>query len=376
MNISFLTSSHLHFDDRIYHHLADSLSKKGHSIEIVSSISKLKIDAKISINNFAGNSLTKREKIKIFTEKLFSFSPQIIICSEPITVIAAKKYSKKTNAQIIYDITEWYPSKKNLANHSKISKGFHFFKYLFFNIYAAFYSDGFIFGEYYKSKPYKFLFPSTPFTFIPYYPKSSIIHSVKSTLKSDTLRLSYSGKISVEKGFINFLNVLNLLSKQDPKLLIAVKIIGWYDPKEKFILQKSLKNLPDNISFAFYEFQELQKYIELINDTDIFIDLRSNDFENSHCLPIKLFYYIALERPVIYSNLKAIKKEVDIEQFGHLVNPTDTQKIVNLITDYIKNSDLYSNHCSNAKTLFKTTYNWEKIEAQFINFIENFEKNK
>jgi len=376
MNISFLTSSHQHFDDRIYHHLADSLSKKGHSIEIVSSLSKLRVESKISINSFEGSSITKREKIKLFAKKLHSFKPHIIICSEPITILAAKKYTKKTNAQIIYDITEWYPSKKHLRNHSKKTRGFHFLKYLLFNIYASFNCHGFIFGEYYKSKPYKFLFPNTAFTFVPYYPKLSIIQAVKPILKPNTLRFSYSGKISVEKGFTNFLAVLNLLSKQHPKLLIIVKIIGWYNPKEKFMLQKAVKELQNKIKFTIYEPQELQTYIKLINDSDIFIDFRSTDFENSHCLPIKLFYYLALERPVLFSNLKAIKKEVAIEQFGYLVNPTDTQKIVDLINAYIKVPNLYSTHCKNAKTLFKTMYNWEKIEAQFINFIENFEKNK
>ena len=78
-------------------------------------------------------------------------------------------------------------------------------------------------------------------------------------------------------------------------------------------------------------------YLELIKDTDIFMDLRSIDFENSHCLPIKLYYYIALERPIIFSNLKAISKSINIQKFGKLVDPTDSNKIAKIILIYVKN---------------------------------------
>ena len=374
MKISFLTSTHINFDDRIYYHLAYSLQKHGHTVEIISSLNELQSNNTVLFNSFNGNSITRKNKIKTFINKLLLFNPQIIICSEPLTVIAAKKYSKNKHVKIIYDITEWYPSKKNLINYSIITKGFHFCKYLLINVYAGFCSDGFIFGEYFKGKPFKFLFPKTPAILLTYYPRLNLFNPVKPALKANTLKLCYSGKISIEKGFVNLLNVIHRLLEVDKDLKIELKIVGWYYEKDKIEIQNKIEEIQNKIDIVFYKKQDLKEYINLIKDTDIFIELRSKEFENSHCLPIKLFYYLALERPVIYTNLKAIQKEVEINKFGYLVNPKDSNNIAKIITNYLNNKELYYKHCSNAKSYFRTYYNWEQIEGNFINYIEKFEK--
>lgn len=107
----------------------------------------------------------------------------------------------------------------------------------------------------------------------------------------------------------------------------------------------------------------------MIADTDIFLDLRSADFENRHSLPIKLFYYAALGRPVIFSDLKAIKKEVKVDTFGFLVHPGSKEQIGKLILLYLNNHDLYYEHCLNARNLVETKYNWKKIEPALLEFI-------
>ena len=124
--------------------------------------------------------------------KLSAFKPDVIICSEPLAVLAAKQYSKNEseNIRIIYDITEWYPSKKNLVNHKGPARWLKFLKLLFFNIWVSKYANSFIFGEWYKSLPYKFLFPDKPFTYITYYPDINHIPFLAPKLKKGSLRLS------------------------------------------------------------------------------------------------------------------------------------------------------------------------------------------
>jgi glycosyltransferase involved in cell wall biosynthesis len=82
-----------------------------------------------------------------------------------------------------------------------------------------------------------------------------------------------------------------------------------------------------------------------------------------------LFYYAALGRPIIFSDLKAIRKEVEFEKFGFLVRPTDKERIVKLIGNYIEDKELYYKHCENAKWLAENNYNWQKIEPLFLKFI-------
>ena len=95
MQISFLTSGHSPYDDWIFYNLAKTLSEKGYKVEIVSSKSSLKeIREGISINCFPDNELTKKAKIENFERYLISFDPDIVICSEPLPVMAAKRYKK------------------------------------------------------------------------------------------------------------------------------------------------------------------------------------------------------------------------------------------------------------------------------------------
>ena len=373
MNICFLTSGHEPFDDRIYYHMARSLCNNNSNVLIISSKRELtEVANGIKLNCFSGDNLIKRDKINHFTERLHVFKPDTIICSEPLTVLAAKQYSKSVSdkIRIIYDITEWYPSKKNLRIHKYHIRWFFFIELLIFNLWTASFADSFIFGEWYKSRPYRFLFPKKRFIFTSYYPDLKYIPFCKPDLQKGKLRLCFSGKISMEKGFGNFISVIQKLIELNRDIEIDVTIIGWYETElDKKECGNLINNVSGTISIKIFDKQDFEHFIELIKDTDIFLDLRYNDFENQHCLPIKLFYYAALGRPVIFSDLRAIRKEVEIENFGFLVKPADYNSIVNIISGYLNNANLYYQHCTNARTLAENNYNWQRTESQFIKFL-------
>jgi glycosyltransferase involved in cell wall biosynthesis len=372
MKISILSSAHKFNDDRLYHHFAKTLAQQGNLVNIVSSDNDIETKGEISISSFNGMKFNRKEKIKIYIKKLSKFNPDIIICLEPIPVFAAKKYTKKKNIKIVYDITEWYPSKNQIQKHLFGIKWFYALVYFVVFLYSCYLSDGFIISEYYKGIIPKKLFPKKKSIQISYYPKEEYITKTKPNLNNNLLRLSYSGTLSKEKGFVNFLNVLKELIHNDDNLKIRIKIIGEFNQNEKNECLRLVNEFDKNISFSFFDFQELTKFIELVNDTDVFLDLRSTDLINSHCLPIKLFYYIALQRPIIYSDLIAIRKEIEVENFGYLVNPKDSKKIADLINNYQSNQTLYLSHCSKARNLFELKYNWQIQEEKFIGFVEGF----
>jgi glycosyltransferase involved in cell wall biosynthesis len=353
--------------------MARSLADHHANVEIVSSrYTLVEIADGIRLNCFDGDHLSKREKIRCFSDRLSEFKPEVIVCSEPITLLASRQYSKRLieKVRVIYDITEWYPSKKNLEGSSGPVKWMIFLKLLIFNLWIAGSADSFIFGEWYKSKPYRLLFPLKSFIYLSYYPDLKYISWCKPEIQPKLLRLSYSGRISLDKGYRNFFKVIQRLSENNNELKIEAKIIGWYEnPEDKQECENSGRPENPNISVRYFEKQGLRSFTELINKTDIFLDLRSDDFENSHCLPIKLFYYAALGRAVIFTDLKAIRKEVNIEKFGFLINPVDYESIADIITKYLNNSTLYYDHCRNAKLLSEKLYNWQKIEPQFLKFI-------
>ena len=155
-----------------------------------------------------------------------------------------------------------------------------------------------------------------------------------------------------------------------PGVEIIVKVIGWSDDCEKIDWAMRLTQRK-NIKVTHFGKLPFLIYLDTISDEDIFLDLRSDDWENSHSLPIRLFYYAAFERPVIFSDLKAISKDIDISSFGILVNPADTDVIVGLIKDYMENRSKYLKHCSAARDTIELKYNWKLIEQEFLKFISD-----
>jgi glycosyltransferase involved in cell wall biosynthesis len=376
MKISFLTSGHFPFDDRIFYHLGKTLSANSYEVEVVSSKTAL-VDSSdgISINSFEGDHLPKKDKTDLFYERLKNFCPEIIICSEPLPVLAATRYRRQCDSgvTVIYDITEWYPSKKNLLPYNPFFRWIIFIRLIAFNLLASCFADGFIFGEWYKSRPYRLLFPFKPYAFVTYYPDLGYISMKEPSMTGEKLKLIYSGRISMEKGFGNFIKVIAGLSDIHKDLGIEAEIIGWYESdKDKRECEPLFKIAGENISLIVTGRQNFKNYIEKIKEADIFLDLRMPGFENHRSLPIKLFYYAALGRPVIFTDLKSIRRDVETEKFGFLVKPHRTEKIIKIISGYLHDRELYLEHCRNSRHLAEEKYNWQKISPGLLKFIDFF----
>lgn len=372
--VAFLTSSHSPFDDRIFYHQAKSLSKMFKIVIISSTENLITTIGNISILSDNRYTLDKKKKIEFFNQSLSQFEPEIIICSEPLPILAALKYKKNhKKVKIIYDVTEWYPSKKNLEGLQYHKKILTFFKLLGFNIYTSSHCDGFIFGEYYKSLPFRFLFWFKKQSLVSYYPDLSYINYQESKLKPGEICLGYTGTISVEKGIGNFFTVATTLKRKKPEIAVKLKIIGWcFNVTDKNSFDKLCQEAK-NIDIEILGKQDFETFSDQLLDVDILFDLRALDFENNHCLAIKVFYYAACGKPVIYSGIKAIKREIDINKFGCFVNPTDTELISDYVINYIEHPDLYRHHSQVARKLAEENYNWEIIEPQFIDFISTFQ---
>ena len=92
---------------------------------------------------------SKRAKINYFREQLVQFDPEIVICSEPLPIIASFKFKSKSkpSCKIIYDVTEFYPSKKNLQGTKGLKRFVLKCIMKCWNRYASGKVDAFIFGE-------------------------------------------------------------------------------------------------------------------------------------------------------------------------------------------------------------------------------------
>lgn len=369
--ILFLTTAHQFNDDRIFFHQAKWLTENGFSVKICSLSSEFSgaIDG-IEIESFSIIEASFEIKLQTFRKIVKSFDPDCIICSEPLAVISTKEISKRKKVSVIYDITEWYPSMRMVERFNFPLNILHAFKFFFVQLYAGFLSTHYIFGEETKKFPLAYLFPFKKRIFLPYYPDESYINQNIKKLTPNKITLCYTGQFSEEKGVGNFFEAVAGLQNKKPDLNVHILLIGGArkekDAKyfESLIERYQFKNIKIANPTSFETFT--QSYA----DADVCFDLRSVNYENHHCLPIKIFYYAASGKPVIYSDLKATRKHLDIYKFGFLVNPSDADAISNHIIEYLDDPYLYSQHAHTARAEYENKYNWGIIRGTFLDFIK------
>ncbi len=370
--VLFLSSMHLSKDDRIFYHLAQALSEDKQHISIFSFLETLKeTHGNINICSEDIGKLNFKQQYKFCQALLQEIGASVIVCDSPLTVIIASAYRLKHNCKIIYDVTEWHPSKKNLPNPSSgfLFKMFKSMLLIFINALAGLSSNLLIFGEYYKSLPFRLFFWKKP-CFIHYYPDLKYIKNKQSSLIQDEIRLLYSGKFDVDKGIDKVVETAKLTANKAANTRIVLNLIGFYgSDADKNLMHKMLADAPDNLHVNIFPYMEFEAFCEAISDQDIFLDLRQKDLENNHCLPIKIFYYLACGRPVIYSDLKSLKKEVLVENIGLFTNPNNTEEISEKICTYINNQSLYESDCRNSLLASQAFYHWEGEKQKFLDAV-------
>ena len=369
--ILFLTTSHHYDDDRIFYHLAKELVGKGFTVKICSLCSDFQGETDgITIEACTIIDKSIEEKRRFLEEICQNFHPHTIICSEPLAVVAASNYKKKSKVNIVYDITEWYPSNSMLSKHNFLLRPFYTLFYTLIQIYAGFLSDRFIFGEKTKRFPLSYLFCYKKQIILPYYPSKNYTHESFVPLQKDKICLAYTGQLSKEKGIGNFFRVLNELHKVRPELQVSALIIGKPISNEDEVYFKKLIKSSSVKDIKISEPVDFRNFTQSFSEAHLCFDLRELNFENHHSLPIKLFYYMSSAKPVIYSRLKAINGHLNISDFGYLVDPEDSYEICKHIIGYLENPELYQKHALNARRHFEKRCNWEAISQDFVDFIK------
>lgn len=369
--ILFLTTGHRFDDDRIFHHQAKELVNNGFDVKICSLSSEFEgIIDEIEIESYSVLGETSSQKIDTFQKVCNFYKPDCIICSEPLAVIASKKYKRNNNVSIIYDVTEWYPSMRMVNEYTFLLKIIHAFKFFLIQLYAGLISTHFIFGERTKMFPLAYVFPFKNKIILPYFPDDKYIYKSVNKLYPHKIKLCYTGIFSKEKGIENFFMAVNCFQKKCPNIELSILLIGG---TRKISDQKYFEDLLCKYNWENIEIRKtlsFEDFTKAFSEADICFDLRDLNFENNHCLPIKIFYYAATGKPVIYTNLKATRKHVDVSKFGYLVNPEDYEGIADLIANYIYNPETYNTHAVNARREFELKYNWNVIRDNFSNFIK------
>lgn len=258
----------------------------------------------------------------------------VIICDTPKAVLRNIGYA----GTVIYDVTEWYPSKKNLRPFRYWLRPVAAVYMGFLSLLAGVAANRFIFGEEDKGKPFRCLFPWKEYAYLPYYPSRKLFADVVDQREQNApLRVLYAGPLTEEKGYFRAVNVAEQAG-------VKLTVVG-----------------PE-------QYMPLEKFCRYIQSFDVALDLRDRDAENSRCLPIKLFYYWAAGVVPIYSDLDAIRKHIpDADNAVCLVK--GEQEAITALTQLLNDSASWARYRQAGQQLHRDRYYWEAVEERLISII-------
>lgn len=376
MNIVIVTTGHPPFDERIFYKIGVSLKKFNNDVSVICSNERIDtISEGINIKGFDGNSFRIKDKIKRLAEEIRYFNPSLVICCEPLAILAAQRYKKEntSDVKIISDITEYYPLRSTLNRYSGLQKIIKFLRYFVFNIYATNLADYLFIGEKGKARLYKFIAPTKRKAIIGYYPPSGIFNYSKPSYDGKNFTLCYSGNISESRGFRRYLTLIKKAADLFPDKTFTALIIGQYESE---VLRKLTDKLLliKNVKVTYSEKVDYINYSDALSAADVCIDLRDKNSVFERSLPIKVFDYMACGKPVIYSNLKSFSEFKDVEQFGLLIEPDDITAALDRIGLYLVNQEKLYEDSKTARKLFEEKYNWGKTEKRLEQIITKLNK--
>ena len=390
IKICFIADKHDLFDDRIYWKMAAPLSELGYDVhylligdrdevgETSEGVKYQMLKLKTFSTNRYFNFLVKRlnpnnnysklfEQAKLLEADIYHFHDLWI------NRIGVKLKNLKHKPVVFYDARE--PYAEDYISYIKPLFGLKFFIKSF-----AFYADRW---EKNRSKAYDLVIANEEtvqkqFAKIIGNKKAKVLYNYSDALddfhdlsyEKKKYDLIYCGAISELRGAYLILEGLLKAKRKLPK--IQLLFLGRYYPNG---LKRDLQNfiekndLSQNVHLKdVVPYREVADYY---NNSRIGLVLlqRVKTYEIS--MPIKLFEYMAFGLPVIASNFGHMKKYVENEVCGILVDPEDKEEVASAMVELLSNMDVYQKYSENGRKAAIKKYRWKFEFKKLLDFYKN-----
>jgi glycosyltransferase involved in cell wall biosynthesis len=352
---------HPAFDARIFHKEAKTLTKAGYHVVLIAQHSKEEVvdGVKILALPEPRNRLERMTKVvwKLFRLALkekadvYHFhDPELI----PIGLVL-KFFGKK----VIYDVHEDVP--EQILSKDYIPK---FLKKLVSGSFKIF--------ENYSSKAFSFVITATDAIACKFLKRTSNVISVKnyisgeyaktkaqSKISHNVLKVIFVGGIYRERGIIEGIKAMNLLSDLPLKFIL-------YGSVDKKILSE-LKSL---------DMMERLDYQGIIPYTEVADRLKEADIgficdyplkRHMEGLPVKLFEYMAAGLASIASHFPLWKEIVEGNHCGICVDPASPEQMAEAMKYLYENPSERRRMGINGRKAILEEYNWEKEAQKLLN---------
>lgn len=369
MKVLYLCSAHQPYDKRVYYKISKSLSKK--QFEVTSLHPNVKEE--ITLDNIKIVSFDKKEGVVGRLTGLYNMFKKgkahhadIIIAPEPDSLFVGfilKKIDKNKNLKVIFDCHEWYEihfkdKLKNKFIEDLLNKSIEgFLGFISKRIDGVLTVNETMKNKYLLYNKNSYCIPNT---------------------------LSVSKKVEKKQEKAHFIFSGNFCDHKQEKILIeTAKILKERNSRAKI---RILGGYPNDIKYVenFKKFNDIIKGKEIIENIELVPWMDFNDakeFVNSHlvgitrfdsylygqyhCLPNKIFDYMAAELAVITCELNKETSQIITEnKCGIAVKEENAENLADAIIFLYENQDIAEQMSENAFNAMERKYSWEKYEKE------------
>jgi glycosyltransferase involved in cell wall biosynthesis len=207
---------------------------------------------------------------------------------------------------------------------------------------------------------------------IGHYPRKHLADTYNPIFNRSELILLYSGRISVDRGSLLYIELLrDLIGLNIPTRLLFA---GIFTPaiEEELIIQHS-NNIENSIDYlGWIPYQQMQA---IYRSADIGLCILQPEPRYIAAVPVKLFEYMASGLPVIASNFPAISSIIFETKCGIVVDPLSQPSIIaEIIKNWWISPSIPRSIGENGRLAVLSKYNWEnqseKLSMVYHRFLD------
>ena len=387
IKICFLADKHGLYDDRIYWKMAVPLKEKGYEVYyfligdetkngvteegIAYDILEVKTFSNNLYLNFILKNLNPFNNYKILFKKAKGINAEVYHFHDLwINKIGKRLKKLKQKPVVFYDARE--PYAEDYISYSKATGILKRIIYLFSYVINRW--------EKTKAKNYDLVIANEEIVRDKFrqslgkekaevlYNFTDIYKNFNSTpLKNKKYDFIYCGGISELRGAFKILDATLKAKSKLPS--IKVVFVGRYSPenlKEKLQDYIDKNDLTNNVSlFSEVNYNQVSNYYNM-SKIGLVTLLPIKTFEIS--MPIKVFEYMAFALPMIGSNFGHIKKYIEQEDCGILVDPNNPDEIAEAMVLLLNDNEIYNRFSSNGRNATLEKYKWDFELDRLIGF--------
>ncbi|NQV16166.1 glycosyltransferase family 4 protein [bacterium] len=198
-------------------------------------------------------------------------------------------------------------------------------------------------------------------------PKNDLLRKIYHIPATQKIIL-YQGLVTKLRGVDFLIEMMNYL----PAKKYCLVIIGpgdFVDEAKKIIKQNATQNIHIVGNVA------LEKLPLYTSSADLGISLIQNVNKNHYyALSNKIFEYLSSGLPIVFSNFPEMKRVIEEEQVGYVVDETNMQEASQAVRKILEDPVLYKKMVTRAYKCVEEKYNWDMEVKDLQNFYKKIEK--